>query len=114
MENKTNTRLVGMLGFAMRAGKIIIGCDLVCRALSKSGGGRVELVLVSDGASDGTKKKITNKCNFYKTDLFEIALGTEELGSLLGKSYAPAVIAVCDKGFAEQIRIALGDRQISN
>jgi len=110
LENKADTRLVGMLGFAMRAGKVIIGCDLVCRALAKTGGGRVELVLVSNEASDPTKKKITNKCSFYKTDLCEISLGTEELGRLLGKTYAPAVVGICDRGFSEEIKKALRDR----
>ena len=99
-----------MLGFAMRAGKVLIGCDLVCRALPKSGEGRVELVMVCAEASDSTKKKITTKCAFYNTDLIEIPLTLEELGHLLGKTYGPAVVAIRDSGFARELKAAYGDR----
>ena len=112
MEGKNNTRLCGMLGFAMRAGKVIIGFDLVCRVIAKAGGGRVALVLVSSEASDPTKKRIKTKCNFYETELSELPLTTEELGALLGKTYAPAVIGICDEGFAREIKLALGGSQI--
>ena len=109
MEGKGNTRLSGMLGFAMRAGKVIIGFDLVCHAIAKEGGGRVALVLVSKEASEPTKKRIKSKCNFYKTELSELPLSTEELGRLLGKTYAPAVVGIADRGFAREIKLALGE-----
>ena len=61
-------RLRGMLGFAMRAGKLIIGTDLVCSAMSSKKAPK--LVVVSEGASDGTKKKIkTNKTISQTYDL---------------------------------------------
>ena len=94
-------RLRGMLGFAMRAGKIAIGTDTVCKALgSKS---KPELVAVASDASDATKKKIFTKCEFYSVKSVQINIGADELGDLLGKTYSPAVIAIMDSGFAEQI-----------
>lgn len=107
MENKSETRLVGMLGFAMRAGKIVIGTDLVCRSLAKRG--RVLLVLVSQSASLGTKNKIFKKCKFHNVDCSEIPIEQAELGRLLGKAYAPSVVAICDTGFAFEISKALSD-----
>ena len=106
MENKSRTRLFGMLGFAMRAGKVIIGTDLVCRALQKGADGRVRLVLVSDTASAATKKKVIGKCEFYSVDSRVIDVDTEELGRLLGKTYAPAVLGITDERFADEIRKA--------
>ena len=91
-----------MLGFAMRAGKLVIGTELICNEIRHKGK-KVKLVLISSEASDGTKKKITGKCSFYGVEQREIAINTEELGRLLGKAFAPAAVAVCDDGFAREI-----------
>lgn len=99
-----------MLGFAMRAGKLTIGTDAVCQELRKKPV-KVKLVLLSESASAGTKKKITTKCEFYNAPLREIAIIAEELGDLLGKTYAPAVVAVCDEGFAKEIAAACDSRE---
>ena len=96
-----------MLGFAMRAGKVIIGTELVCSALAKDGVKRPRLVLVSKTASDPTKKKIFTKCEFYGVPATEINEDGESLGRLLGKLYAPAVIAIADDRFAEEIKCAI-------
>jgi ribosomal protein L7Ae-like RNA K-turn-binding protein len=96
-----------MLGFAMRAGKVIIGTELVCRAMPKKGKDALRLVLVSHEASPATKKKITVKCEYYGLRALEINLDTSELGRLLGKSFTPATVGITDDGFAEEIIRAL-------
>ena len=93
-------RLSGMLGLAMRAGKVVVGTEQICMALSK---GRVHFVLISAEASDGTKKKLRFKCEFYGVRVSEIEIDTEELGRLLGKTYTPAAVAIADEGFANAI-----------
>ena len=103
MSQDYKQRLCGMLGFAMRAGKLCIGTPLVCKGLGTKGMGGIRLVLVSEGASEGTKKKLRCKCEFYGVGLWEIPLPTEELGRLLGKTSTPAAIGVCDDGFAREI-----------
>lgn len=95
-----------MLGFAMRAGKVIIGTELVCASMAKSGAKRPRIVLVSKTASEGTKKKVLGKCEYYRICAIEIDLDGESLGRLLGKLYAPAVVAIVDDRFAEEIRRA--------
>lgn len=100
MEDKNNTRFLGMLGFAMRAGRVLLGTDIVISGLQK---GRVKLIIVSEHASEGTKNKIRYKCEFYKTPLIFTSLDGGELGTRLGKSYAPVVLAVTDEGFAAEI-----------
>ena len=98
------TRLLGMLGFAMRAGKLVIGTEPVCRAMAK---GTPKLVLVSLSASEGTKKKLTVKCDFYGIPYLMLPVEAEILGKQLGKTYTPMAIAVCDSGFSEEIKKAL-------
>ena len=114
MESKNKTRLVGMLGFAMRAGKVIIGTELICSALARRGAQSVRLVMISHTASDATKKKLLTKCEFYKKDAIIVDIESGELGRLLGKTYAPAAVAIVDDNFANEIRRAwssLADEQ---
>ncbi len=92
-----------MLGFAMRAGKIIIGTDPIISALPAKGEKSVKLVILACDASDGTKKKMTYKTEFYKKTKIVIDIDRAELGRILGKLYAPAVIAITDDRFAEEI-----------
>ena len=106
MENKSTSRLVGMIGFAMRAGKVIIGTELVCASMSKSGAKRARIVLLASDASEGTKKKIRCKCEFYSVELRIVDIDGDTLGRMLGKTFSPAVIAISDDRFAEEIRNA--------
>ncbi len=92
-----------MLGFAMRAGKVLIGTDIVCRSIPA----RVELVLIAADASEGTKDKVIRRCDHHKAKYIILPLSCDELGHLLGKSFSPAAAAITDKGFAEQIAKAV-------
>ena len=95
-----------MLGFAQRAGKLVIGTDLICRAMAK---GNIRLVVVSAGASESTKKKLFVKSDYYGISAIEADIDTERLGKLIGKTYAPAAVAVTDGGFATEIKKAVED-----
>lgn len=101
MQTDNNTRLCGMLGLAMRAGKVIVGTESVCTALAKRG--KVRLVVYAADASAATKKKIVTKCEFYGTRAFEIPLDTCALGKILGKTYGPACAALTCDSFANEI-----------
>ena len=100
MEDKINTRFLGMLGFAMRAGRVLLGTDIVISAMQK---GRARLIIVSEGASEGTKSKIKFKSEFYSVPVIYTTLTGDELGDRLGKSYSPVVLCVTDDGFASEI-----------
>lgn len=112
MDNKKNTRLIGMLGFAMRAGRLVIGTESVCTALAKQGNAKPRLVLVAHDASEGTKKKLLTKSEFYGVMAITVNIDSGELGRLLGKLYAPAAVAINDDRFADEIKKAtLSDDQ---
>ena len=106
MNNRSEIRLKGMLGFAMRAGKVIIGTELICTALARVGRDRPRVVLISSTASEGTKKKILSKAEFYGVEALIINIDSDELGRLLGKLYAPAAVAIIDDRFATEIKNA--------
>ena len=56
-----NPKLKGMLGLAMRAGKLACGESKAAEAIR---GGRAELVLLSADASDNTEKRFLNMTQY--------------------------------------------------
>ena len=66
------------------------------RNLSRQGG---FLVLVADDASQNTRKKFQNMCDFYEVPIYFIA-NKEELGRFCGKEFR-ASLAVQDENFAK-------------
>ena len=95
-------RIIKMLGFARRAGKIGFGVDGICKAMAKKNAAP-KLIVISKAASDSTKGKLVSKSEFYGIRYIEIDMASQELGRLLGKEYAPAAVAVNDSAFAEEI-----------
>ena len=98
-----------MLGFAMRAGKVVLGTDLVIGAIRAKGKGKARLVLISKSASEQTKKKIGFKAEFYNVKTLLIDLTPDELGHTLGKESAPVTAAIIDENFAEQIAKSIAE-----
>ena len=108
-ENNSTKRALGMLGLAMKAGKVVIGTEQVIAYLQKT---KLKLVLLSGTASEGTKKKIRFKCEFYKTPVCVLDLDTDTLGRILGKTYAPAVVGITDENFSNAITKLLNDENV--
>ena len=99
-----------MLGFAMRAGKVMMGTDSICSAMAKQGKSKPRLVLIAQNASEGTTKKLLHKAEFYNIRALIVNIDSSELGRLLGKLYAPAVVAIMDDHFAQEICLAVGNK----
>ncbi len=94
---KTNrTPALLTLGLCKKAGKLICGTPLVCRALAQKR--PPELVVMSGGASSQTKKKLRDKCSYYKVRLYELDAAPEEISEVLGGSGSVASVAICDRG----------------
>ncbi len=109
-KTKIDTRLSGMLGFAMRAGKLVLGTEQVCLAMAKAKTGRgPKLVLVAQGCSIATHKKLVTKANFYRIPVYDLPMDGATLGDLLGKMSLTVTVAVMDDGFAKQICLRLGE-----
>ncbi|ASS91520.1 MULTISPECIES: YlxQ family RNA-binding protein [Aeribacillus] len=97
-----NGQWKSLLGLAYRARKVISGEELVLKEVRNK---RAKLVLLADDASSNTKKKITDKCTFYKVPLV-IAPNRYELGQSIGKEER-VVVAVTEEGFAKKLRLLL-------
>lgn len=87
-----------LLGLAARARKLVTGEELVIKSIRKKD---VYLVIVANDASELTKKKLQDKCNFYNVTL-KIGADRGELGSAIGK-HERVVVGVIDEGFAQKL-----------
>ena len=102
-----------MLGFAMRAGKAVLGTDLILSSMSIKGKGRVWVVVISCEAADNAREKLVTKARYADIPVVEVEIGMSELGKLLGKTYAPVAVAITDEGFAKEIVNAKASETIS-
>ena len=96
---KNNNKVLSLLGLATKAGKVASG-EFSTEKSVKSGRGF--LVLVADDASQNTKKKFQNMCDFYEVPIYFIA-DKEELGKFCGKEFR-ASLAVQDENFAKELQ----------
>ena len=91
-------KILSMVGMAMKAGKVVSGEFSTEKAVKT---GKAFLVIVSEAASDNTKKMFRNMCSYYEVPMY--VYGTkEELGHSMGKEFR-ASLAVTEEGFAKSI-----------
>ena len=95
----SQNKALSMIGLATKAGKVASG-EFCTEKGVKSG--RAYLVIVADDASDNTKKKFQNMCDFYKVPIYFFE-DKDTLGHAMGKEFR-ASLAVTDAGFAKGIR----------
>jgi len=94
-----NHKVLTLLGFAQKAGKVVSG-ETGCTAVIKQK--KAFLVIVSEDASDNTKKQIKSLCQTNGIDCLE--WGSKiDIGISIGKS-PRSVIGVLEKRFADAIR----------
>ena len=94
---------LGLLGLAAKAGAVKSGGFLTEKAIKE---GEAYIVIVAQDASDGTKKKLCDKCKFYQVPCYEY--GTmDELGHRVGRE-ARSSLAITDEGFAKQTEKRFG------
>ena len=93
-----NDRILSLLGLAIKSGNLVSGEFMTEKAVK---GRKAHLVIVSEEASDNTKKKFSNMCSFYEVPLYFYAT-MEELGHCIGKTFR-ASLAVTSEGLAKSI-----------
>lgn len=94
MQNK----VLSMLGIAAKSGNVASGEFSTEQAVKK---GKAYLVIVSEEASDNTKKMFTNMTEFYEVPMY--VYGTkEDLGRCIGKQFR-ASLAITDENLAKAV-----------
>jgi ribosomal protein L7Ae-like RNA K-turn-binding protein len=97
------------LGLCLRAGRLISGEELVLDSIKH---GKAKFVLLSEDASENTRKRITDKCTYYKIP-FQQVFTRSEIGEAIGKAER-VVIAITDQGFAKLLRGGLKNSEVNS
>lgn len=97
-------KVLSMLGLAARSRNVVSGGFATEDAVKA---GKACLVLVAGDASDNTKKKFQNMCEFYEVPFYQFG-EKETLGHSMGKQERTS-LAVTNAGFADSIRKHLED-----
>ena len=98
-------KILGALGLAKRAGKLITGAEM-CEETIRSGGA-VLTVLCSD-MSDNSKKKLHAALRNSGSPYINLDVTKLELAKRFGKKAFVVSCVITDKGFAKIIYKALG------
>ena len=100
------SKALSLVSLAMKAGKIASG-EFCTEKEVKTG--LAALVIVAEDASDNTKKKFQNMCEFYEVPIYFYG-DKDTLGHAMGKEFR-ACLAVTDVGFADGIAKHLKAKQ---
>ena len=97
-------RVLSMLGIAAKSGNVVSGEFSTEKAVKSF---RAYVVIVSEEASENTRKKFTNMTDFYQVPMY--IFGTkDELGSCIGKEFR-ASLAITDENLAKAVMQKLAD-----
>ncbi len=95
-----------LISLAMKAGMLAAG-EFSAEEAIKSG--VASFVIIAEDASDNTKKKFEDKCN-YRGIEYEIYGKKEEIGQLIGKSER-SVVAIKGEQFGAQLKRRFGGNE---
>ena len=98
------SKLLGMLGLAKKAGKIIIGTDRVTDTIRNKNIPGLGLTLIASDSSNNTKKRVINCCEYYKSEYKIVSVTTDELAHAIGRSNDISVICVTDPNFTAVLK----------
>ena len=91
--------MLGLIGLAMKAGKVCFGADSVEENIVKR---KVKLLIISKDSSERTKNKFVNICEKYNVPVI-VDGDIDTLSKTIGKSNK-AVIGIKDVNFDESIQ----------
>ena len=109
---EVNERFFGMLGLCRRAGKTVLGTEMICMQMREKR--KPVLVLVAADVSENTRSKLTRKSIFYGIPAIWVNVGGEALADRLGKTGFLAAVAIMDRRFADEIGNACKRRESSD
>ncbi len=93
-----DSKMLNLLGIAMRAGKVQAGFNR-CSTAVKSG--KAKLVILCSDISDKTAKEINFLCGKFPTPVLKADFDILRLSAAIGTK--AGVCAVCDAGFANNL-----------
>lgn len=89
------SKFLSVLGFAKKAGKIVLGYDAVLSCMKES---KAKLVFISSDLSIKTAKNVQFETEKYKVKMINTPFNMEEISKIIGKKVG--VVAITDENFA--------------
>ncbi len=105
MTEQIENQVINFLGLCMRAGRVTSGQE-ACVDLARQE--EAALVLMDAGASENTRKRITDACRTHSVPLYELSEGS--LGHAIGKK-GRMVVALKADGMAQKLLTLLQNEQ---
>lgn len=93
-----NDKLLGMLGLAVRAGKVSFGVFMTEKLIDE---GKAKLVIAASDIGSSNKRRLEAKCRHGEVRLIYYS-DKETLSRAVGRENTPAV-GIKDEGFAETV-----------
>ena len=88
-----------LLGLMQRAGKLVTGEDLITKNLKNN---KIKLLVIAEDCGVNTKKKLTDKANFYNVQCIEFST-IENISIAIGRDNRVAV-GITDDGFIKKFK----------
>ena len=98
LTQESERKVLGVLGLARRARRLVSGTQIVCDALKER---KALLVAVASDASDNTKKRLCDRCEFYEKQIIFLPVASAELGAAIGRGGTCAAVALTDASFVK-------------
>ncbi|MGO5052178.1 L7Ae/L30e/S12e/Gadd45 family ribosomal protein [Lachnospiraceae bacterium LCP25S3_G4] len=102
------SKALSLIGLATKAGKTVSGEFSTEKEVKSK---NALLVIVAKNASDNTKKKFKNMCEFYEVPIYFYG-DKDTLGHAMGKEFR-ASLAILDAGLAKGIQKHLESEDIT-
>ncbi len=96
-----NNKFLFMLGLCRKAGKLIIGTDLVTKSLPSK---KAYLVIYTSDASKNTEKRVTDKCSYYGVECIKAPFSSLEVSDAIGKNGAVCTLGITDLNLASELK----------
>lgn len=98
----SQSKVLSLIGLATKAGKTASGEFCTEKEVKM---GSAALVIVASDASENTKKKFKNMCDFYKVPIY-FYKDKDTLGHAMGKEFRASLV-ITDEGLAKGIKTHL-------
>ena len=104
--DETERRVLGLLGLAARARRLVIGASQVCEALRGATRDKIVLAVIEAGdTSAATHKRLCDKTSYYHVHHARLSVPATALGAAVGKKEAAvAAVGVTEPHLAAEIR----------
>ena len=99
-----NKNTIGVIGLAMRAGKLVFGSEACVEAIRNK---KAFLLISVSDVSDNTAKLLADKSNYYSVRHVKSDLTMQELGRAIGRRSAAAA-AFTDANFVKAFDKSVG------